>query len=83
MISETVMKNKIPQIPYFIFYFASLLGDLLKIFNIKFPINSYRLANMQTNHIIDLSKTYDVCGKPPYSQKDGILITVNWMLNKR
>lgn len=41
--------------PYFIFYFGSRFRDFLKIFGKQFPITSFRLSNMTTNNIHDLS----------------------------
>jgi len=69
------------KLPYFIFYIFSLLGDILKYFNIKFPMTSYRLKNMTTNQLFELKETYEVCGPVPYSNDEGINKTLYWMLN--
>lgn len=41
------------RIPFFLIYVLSYIGDFLSIFNISFPMTSFRLKNMTTNHIIN------------------------------
>jgi len=65
--------------PYWIVKTAALLGDLLSMFNIKFPITSFRLKNMVISNILDLSTTEAIAPTPPYSRADGIKKTLCWM----
>ncbi len=58
---------------------AAYFGDLLKLFNITFPMTSFRLKNMTTDNIIDLSETYNIAPNPPYSRIDGIKATLQWL----
>jgi nucleoside-diphosphate-sugar epimerase len=82
LISFEVGNGRVRKLPFFIFLFSAKLGDFLKIFNINFPLNSYRLNNMKTNNIIDLSKTYNICGESKFSIEQGIKRTINWMINQ-
>ncbi len=71
--------SKPKKIPYFIFILAGLFGDILSKFGIKFPMTSFRLNNMTTDHILYLKNTYKVCGEVPYSRQDGVKRTLKWM----
>lgn len=75
----TELGTKIKKAPYFIIKGAAFFGDILKLFKIHFPMNSFRLHNMTTNNIIDLKNTYKIAPLLPYSRKDGIKITLKWM----
>ena len=72
---------RIPTIPFFIFKCAAVLGDFLKIFNIHFPMTSYRLINMTTSFENDLNSIFDVAPNPPYSRIEGTRITLDWIKN--
>jgi GlcNAc-P-P-Und epimerase len=67
------------KIPYSFFKLAAWFGDLLKIFRVKFPMTSFRLNNMTTDHILNLDNLYDICGKMPYTRKEGVKKTLKWM----
>lgn len=70
---------KIPKVPYFIIKLAALLGDILRIVGINFPMTSFRLKNMTTDNVIDLSKTYKVAPVPPFTRLEGIKETLKWI----
>jgi GlcNAc-P-P-Und epimerase len=74
--------NKPKKIPYFIFILAGLFGDILGKFGVKFPMTSFRLNNMTTDHVLNLENTYEVCGEVPYDRKSGVKRTLEWMKNK-
>lgn len=73
---------KIPRIPFFIFKGAGLFGDLLKSVRVKFPMTSFRLKNMTTNNIIDLTPIQKVVPDLICSRKEGITKTINWIKSK-
>lgn len=58
----------------------ALAGDLIEVIGIKFPFNSFRLNNILTEYIFDLSKTREVCGELPYDFHQGVEQTVRWYL---
>jgi nucleoside-diphosphate-sugar epimerase len=70
---------KIKRIPYFLIKIVALFGDFLKFFTIHFPMNSFRLKNMTTNNIIDLTNTYNIAPNPPFSRIEGIKRTLEWI----
>ena len=71
--------KKIPKIPFFVVRLAAYIGDIVKIFGIMPPISSYRLKNMMTNNIMDVSSTFRYAPNPPYTRKQASEITINWI----
>ena len=71
----------IKTLPEAIARIAAKGGD---IFNLcgwgSFPFNSFRLNNILTEYVFDLSKTEKVCGPLPYTTEQGIKDTVAWLL---
>lgn len=67
------------RVPFFIFKGAAFFGDFLKWLGLRFPMTSFRLKNMTTNHIVNLDNTYEVCGNPPYSNQEAIERTLDWL----
>ena len=65
-----------------VFKLMSLLGDLLKLARINFPMTSFRLKNMTTDNIQDLDETYLHLGSPPFSREMGIKLTLEWLKNE-
>ena len=70
---------KIPQIPFFIFRLAGWFGDFLKIWGIKFPMTSFRLKNMTTNNIHDLTLIQTIAPNLPVNRIEGTKKTINWI----
>lgn len=54
------------------------LGDGLTRLGLPFPYTSFRLNNIRTEYIFDMSKTEKVCGAVPVSFKEGVRRTVAW-----
>lgn len=73
------LNYNIKRVPFWMLKTAAYFGDLLKLFNITFPMTSFRLKNMTTDNIIDLSETYNIAPNPPYSRIDGIKATLQWL----
>lgn len=67
------------KLPYLSFVLAAFVGDVLKSFGLRFPMTSFRLKNMTTDHMVGLSETYDVCGEPPFARRDGVIRTLRWI----
>jgi GlcNAc-P-P-Und epimerase len=56
-------------------------GDALQKVGIKnFPFTTFRLRNIQTEYVFDLSNTKAVCGPPPFTVEQGIAETARWFL---
>ncbi|HSD06034.1 NAD(P)-dependent oxidoreductase [Flavobacterium sp.] len=74
------VKNlKIPNVPYAFFKILAFTGDFLKVFKIKFPMTSFRLRNMTTDNVYDLTPIYEIAPTLPVSRKKGTAITVKWI----
>lgn len=58
----------------------ALMGDLLPYLGIgSFPLTSFRLNNILTEYVFDLSSTEGLCGPVPFSMQDGVKLTVEWL----
>ena len=56
------------------------IGDTINAIGFdRFPFNSFRLRNVLTPSVLDLSATEAVCGRLPYSLQDGIAQTAAWL----
>ncbi|MBS1750641.1 MAG: NAD(P)-dependent oxidoreductase [Bacteroidetes bacterium] len=71
--------SKFISVPYYIFKFAALFGDVLKKAGISFPMTSFRLKNMTTDNILPLENTTAVAGRLPYNRESAIEITLQWL----
>ncbi|HEV7383162.1 MAG TPA: NAD(P)-dependent oxidoreductase [Dyadobacter sp.] len=72
-------KIRIPKIPFFVFKLAGLVGDSLKLVGIKFPMTSFRLKNMTTDNIHDLSPIKVLMPNLPVTRQAGTMKTVEWI----
>jgi nucleoside-diphosphate-sugar epimerase len=71
----------IPTMPLIAAKALAGVGDALNFLGFKrFPFNSFRLNNIRTEYIFDLSKTQAVCGPLPFTQEQGIRETARWFL---
>lgn len=70
---------RIIRMPMWMLKIAAFCGDMLKVVKINFPMTSFRLKNMTTDNIVDLSNTYKVAPNPPYSRIEGVKDTLSWM----
>jgi GlcNAc-P-P-Und epimerase len=58
-------------------------GDLLKTLGMHNPpLTSFRLQNLLTNAVFDLSATRNIAGDLPYSLEQGVATTAEWMKTK-
>ncbi|MDD3254367.1 MAG: NAD(P)-dependent oxidoreductase [Parabacteroides sp.] len=70
---------KIIKIPFLFIKLAALIGDILKIIGINFPMSSFRLQNMTTDNIVNLSYTKKIAPDLPYTRIQGIKNTLQWI----
>ena len=75
--------QKIIRLPFLIIKLGSYFGDFLKLIDVKFPLTSFRLKNMTTNNVIDLSDTYKITKKNIYSRKEGVRKTIEWITTNK
>ncbi len=70
--------NNPKKIPFTIFKLAGWFGDILGMFGVKFPMTSFRLKNMTTDHIVNLDNTYNVCGDVPFNRKCAVTAPISY-----
>lgn len=75
----TELGYKIHRIPYWLLKCAAWGGDILKLIGIRFPMTSFRLENMTTNNIVELSNTNKIAPNLPYSRIEGVKRTLSWI----
>lgn len=56
----------------------AVAGDLMEVCGMSPPLNSFRLNNIRTEYVFDLSQTKAVCGDLPYSFDEGVEMTASW-----
>jgi len=67
--------------PFIIIKLAALVGDLLKLLNIKFPLTTFRLNNMMTSNVYEPLPINDINLFDTISLEQGVENTINF-LNK-
>ena len=72
---------KISRVPYFFFKSVAYFGDFLHLIGFSFPMTSFRLNNMTTNNIFDLSEIKKIAPILPTTRKEGTEITIKWLSN--
>lgn len=72
----------IPTVPFVLMQCAAYLGDLLQKLHIPFPMTSFRLKNMTTDNVIDMSETQRLAPTLPVSRREGIVRTIKWLREK-
>lgn len=74
--------GKVVSLPEPMAWAAAYAGDLLNLLGFSsFHFNSFRLRNILTEYIFDLSATEEVCGPLPFSVQQGVSRTVKWFTN--
>lgn len=71
--------KKIHHIPFFVIKIAAYVGDFIKLFGIMPPMSSFRLRNMMTNNIMDVTPTFKYATNPPFTRKQASELTVKWI----
>lgn len=84
MVSMQFNNKKSKEIPMFPLKIVSKIGDLLQILGWKNPpLTTFRLNNLITYMVYDMSELEELCGKLPYKLEEGVKITVDWMKNEK
>ena len=72
--------GRIPTMPLPMAKMMALAGDgVEQITGQAVPFNSFRLNNILTEYVFDLSTTRAVCGLLPYSFSAGLTETAQWL----
>lgn len=73
---------RVPRVSKVAFKGLALIGDTLQKAGIRFPMTSFRLSNMTTNNVHDLSPLRELMDEAlPFTRERGTALTVDW-LNK-
>ena len=80
-ISKIAGLKSIKAYPFILFKMGGYFGDFLLKLNINFPLTSFRIRNMSTNNIVDLSKTEEITPDLPFQLSESIQITIDWIKN--
>lgn len=79
-IQREIGGRRIRKVPISLFVLAAKIGDLSRKIGIrKFPMTTFRLNNMLTEAVFDMSTLYDVTGELPFSSNDGVKFTCDWL----
>lgn len=79
LIQQELKVKPIPSYPEFTAKLAAKVGDVLNFLGWhQFPFNSFRLNNILTEYVFDLSETKKICGNLPYTPEQGVKEMVNW-----
>lgn len=75
----TIEGIHIPNIPFWCFKVAGWTGDLLKKVGINFPMTSFRLHNMTTDNVHNLTPIKEIAPNLPISRIEGTKVTLDWI----
>lgn len=79
-IRESMGIKKIRTIPLPVLRIGGLAGDILKLLGCKHPpLTSFRINNIVTDMVYDMSLLEKIVGVLPYSVSEGVELTVEWM----
>lgn len=71
--------NKVPTMPVWFVKCLAKFGDFLGLFNIHFPMQSFRFGNMTNDGVNDMTNTYEIAPDMPYTRLEGTKITIDWI----
>jgi nucleoside-diphosphate-sugar epimerase len=72
------------SVPVAVARFLGLGGDIINWMGFKtFPLNSYRVRNILTEYIFDMTETERICGALPFTTDQGVSRTVRWFKELR
>ena len=79
MIQRSFGAPKIRTAPRWLLRLGGRVGDLLQAMRFKTPITTFRVSNLVTEMVYDLSALQTIVGQLPYSTREGVERTVRWM----
>lgn len=71
--------RKVRTVPRFFVKNLAILGDVLGLIKLKFPITTSRYRSMTEENPVGMDKTFRILGEPKYSLSEGIAETVEWL----
>lgn len=77
--SLAITKKNVRVVPSFLVYLLAAAGSGLRKLGIRFPITLSRYQSMTTDNPAPMEKTFTLLGVPPYTQKEGVKETTDWL----
>jgi len=71
--------KKVKVVPRNFVRLLAIIGDVLAMADVEFPITSSRYRSMTTSNDAPMRDVLEEFGQPPYSLEDGIRETVDWL----
>ena len=72
--------KKIMKMPYMVAKGLAICGDALKLLGwINAPLTSFRLNNIMTEYVFDLTSIMEISKPLPFTIKEGIVRSIEWM----
>lgn len=81
-LSDAMGVRRPPTLPLPLAKLLACGGDILNGLGLRFPYNNFRLRNIRTEYIFDMSKTENVCGALPRTFDQGVAETAKWYLDE-
>jgi len=78
-IAEELGVRQPRRLPFAVFLAVATVGDIVSRIGLAFPMTSFRLRNMITDNVVDLSATEAVVGPGPFGLRTGIRETILWL----
>jgi GlcNAc-P-P-Und epimerase len=80
MVQKEYKSHRIHSVPYWMLKLAGYTGDGLQYLGWKNPpLSSFRLHNIITSEIQDITPLEYVVGQLPYDVQEGVSITIEWL----
>jgi len=84
IVKKEMGASKIRRMPYGVAKTVALIGDVLKFFGWHgVPLSSFRLNNIMTEYVFDLSSIMEVSKELPYAMSEGVERSIKWMKEER
>lgn len=80
MVSMEFNKKETLELPMFPLKIVAKTGDLLQKLGWRNPpLTTFRLNNLITHMVYNTTSLENLCGKLPYTLKEGVVVTTNWV----
>lgn len=73
------LNKKIRTVPSILIYFLAIIGDMLSLFHVKFPMTTFRYKNMVTSNILPMENIKSIIPDLPVGRKAANIKTILWM----
>ncbi len=70
---------RVPRLPKVAFKALALIGDALQRMGMRLPMTSFRLQNMTTDNVHDMSTLQSLMGALPFTRAQGNELTIQWI----